>query len=164
MKVIVETPRGSHEKMKFEPEQHQFVVKKMLPGEMRFPFDFGFLPGTLGEDGDPLDVLILSPQQHAIGTTLECSIIGCLPARQTNANGITLRNDRFVAVTNEAGNYSSIASITQLPEDQLDSFQSFFINYLAAENKQVTFLPVADAAEAANMIDAGILAARNDPQ
>ena len=57
--VVVETPRGSAHKLTFDAERGVFVLKKALPAGMVFPFDFGFVPGTRGGDGDPLDVLVL---------------------------------------------------------------------------------------------------------
>ncbi len=57
--VIVETPRGSVYKYDFDPEYEVFRLNKAMPMGMIFPFDFGFIPATKGEDGDPLDVLVL---------------------------------------------------------------------------------------------------------
>lgn len=57
--VIVETPAGSRNKFTYDPELGLFTLKKMLPAGYCFPFDFGFVPGTLAPDGDPADVLLL---------------------------------------------------------------------------------------------------------
>lgn len=58
--VIVETPMGCRNKYSYDPELNVFRLKKALAEGMVFPFDFGFVPSTLGEDGDPLDVLVIT--------------------------------------------------------------------------------------------------------
>jgi inorganic pyrophosphatase len=57
--MIVETPRGSGVKFKYEPKLKVFAVGKALPLGLTYPFDWGFIPGTKGEDGDPLDALAI---------------------------------------------------------------------------------------------------------
>jgi len=59
VQVIIETPKGSRNKYAFDPEQKVFALKKVLPAGMAFPYDFGFVPSTKAEDGDPTDVLVL---------------------------------------------------------------------------------------------------------
>ena len=57
--VVIETPKGSPNKLTFEPRYGTFVLKGVLPAGAVFPFDFGFVPSTRADDGDPLDVLVL---------------------------------------------------------------------------------------------------------
>jgi inorganic pyrophosphatase len=59
IQVVVETPKGSRNKYVFDPDQRIFELKKVLPAGMAFPHDFGFVPSTVAEDGDPTDVLVL---------------------------------------------------------------------------------------------------------
>ena len=59
LRVVVETPKGSRNKFAFDPKERIFVLKKVLPVGMTFPYDFGFIPSTEADDGDPLDVLVL---------------------------------------------------------------------------------------------------------
>src|ERR1700676_557116 len=59
IKVVIETPKGSRNKYAFDPEERTFTLKKVLAAGMTFPYDFGFVPSTLAEDGDPVDVLVL---------------------------------------------------------------------------------------------------------
>jgi inorganic pyrophosphatase len=59
IKVIIETPKGSRNKYAFDQEEKVFALKRVLPSGMAFPYDFGFVPSTLAEDGDPVDVLVL---------------------------------------------------------------------------------------------------------
>jgi inorganic pyrophosphatase len=59
LRVIIETPKGSRNKFAFDPEERIFELKKVLPSGMTFPYDFGFVPSTKADDGDPVDVLVL---------------------------------------------------------------------------------------------------------
>ena len=68
-RAIIETPRGKRNKFDYDPELDLFVLGGLLPEGMVFPFDFGFIPGTLGGDGDPLDILVLmdAPARASLG-------------------------------------------------------------------------------------------------
>lgn len=152
MTVIIETPKGSAYKYKYEPGKKAFEVHKTMPAGMVFPFDFGFVPDTLGEDGDPLDVLILTRKApYATGSTIDARIIGCLPAKQSSKEG-ELRNDRYVGVVDDDADYATVKSIEQLPEAFIRDIQSFFINYLSVEGKQVTFLTALNAQQAQQLL------------
>src|SRR3954471_7423727 len=96
--AIVETPKGSAQKYTYEPEHKWLKLNKGLPAGMVFPFDFGFIPDTKGGDGDPLDVIAISEITSFPGCCMDCRIIGALKVNQTERNGITTRNDRFLAV------------------------------------------------------------------
>lgn len=82
MNLIIETPKGSSEKYDYDTQHHLFKLHKILPAGMVFPFDFGFIPGTKGEDGDPLDVLVISEFESFPGIMIDCRIIGCIKAKQ----------------------------------------------------------------------------------
>src|SRR3989442_846821 len=60
LRVVVETPKGSRNKFAFDPNHHLFQLKKVLPTGMAFPYDFGFVPSTEADDGDPIDDLVLT--------------------------------------------------------------------------------------------------------
>jgi inorganic pyrophosphatase len=92
--VVIETARGSRNKYSFDPELGAFVLKKVLAEGHVFPFDFGFVPRTKAEDGDPVDVLVLMDEPGIAGCLVECRVIGCLQARQTK-EGKWLRTTAF---------------------------------------------------------------------
>src|SRR5438270_7144724 len=97
--VIIETPRGSQNKFDYHPELKVFQLKKTLPMGTVFPFDFGFVPGTIGQDGDPLDILVIMDQPAFPGTYVVCRLIGALLAKQKERNGKVVQNDRLVGVS-----------------------------------------------------------------
>src|SRR5262245_65588771 len=81
--VIIETPKGSHTKFKYDEEHGMFMFDKVLPIGQTFPYDFGFLPSTEGGDGDPLDVLVLSDHPTLVGCLVRAKLLGATAADQT---------------------------------------------------------------------------------
>jgi len=71
IQVVIETPKGSRNKYAFDEEQRVFSLTKVLPAGMTFPYDFGFIPSTKAEDGDPTDVLVLMDEPAFPGCLLE---------------------------------------------------------------------------------------------
>ena len=70
--VVVETPRGARVKLNFDEDLGCFTIKRALPAGIAYPYDWGFLPSTRGEDGDPLDVLIMHEESTVPGLVLRC--------------------------------------------------------------------------------------------
>src|SRR5712672_4089794 len=82
IQVVIETPKGSRNKYAFDPDQKVFELKKVLPAGMAFPYDFGFIPSTVAEDGDPVDVLVLMDEPAFPGCLLKCRTIGIIEGEQ----------------------------------------------------------------------------------
>ena len=136
LKAIIETPRGSALKYQYDNKSHLFNLKKILPVGMVFPYDFGFIPETKGEDGDPLDILIISEFNSFPGCVMECRIVGGFKARQTEKkNGKKIRNDRFFAVPVLSSVFNNVSELKDLPEKNLDQLEEFFIQYNEIEGK-----------------------------
>src|SRR4051812_22835109 len=95
LQVVVDTPKGSRNKYKYDPERGVWRLGKALPLGAAFPFDFGFIPSTKGEDGDPIDALVIMDEPAFPGCVVSARLIGVIEAAQTE-NGKTVRNDRFV--------------------------------------------------------------------
>ena len=143
LNAIVETPKNSRNKFKFDSERGLFKLKTLLPVGAVFPFDFGFIPSTIAEDGDPIDVLILMDEPVAVGTLIEVRLVGIIEAEQTekSKNGKeTTRNDRLIAVSSVSYNYSEVRSLNDLNENLLDEIQHFFISYNEGRGKKFKVL------------------------
>ena len=80
--MVIETPKGSRNKYAFDEKQKIFALKKVLPAGMAFPYDFGFIPSTIAEDGDPVDVLALMDEPGAVGCLLQCRVVGIIEGEQ----------------------------------------------------------------------------------
>src|SRR6202011_5737251 len=97
VQVVIETPKGSRNKYAFDPEQKVFELKKVWPAGMTFPYDFGFIPSTKAEDGDPTDVLVLMDEPAFPGVLVKCRVIGVIEGEQGKKKN-RQRNDRIVGV------------------------------------------------------------------
>jgi inorganic pyrophosphatase len=128
-RIVVETPCGTGAKFKFEPELGLFTLSTTLPDGMTFPLDFGFLPGTVGDDGDPLDVLLLGDQPTFCGCVVPARLIGVIAAEQTSRDGETERNDRIVAVADSSRRYADHHSLKDLGKQWVKDLENFFIAY-----------------------------------
>jgi len=128
VQVIIETPKGSRNKYAWDPKQRLFELKKVLPEGMVFPHDFGFVPSTEADDGDPLDVLILMDQPAFPGCVIKARLVGVIEGEQTE-DGRTERNDRLLAVAESSHTHSNIKSIADLNDSLLREIEKFFINY-----------------------------------
>lgn len=136
MDIIIETPKGSTVKYKYDEAHRLFRLKKTLPAGMVFPFDFGFIPATKGQDGDPLDVMALSEFQSFPGCLMDCRIVGCIQAEQSKGEE-KIRNDRFLAVPEQSVVFENVISIEDIPSTIIAEIESFFINYLKSEGKEL---------------------------
>ncbi len=128
VRVVIETPKGSRNKYAFDPEQRVFMLKKVLPEGMVFPHDFGFIPSTEAEDGDPLDVLILMDQPAFPGCVVQARVIGMIEGEQKE-DGKTQRNDRLLAVAESSHTHSDVRSVSDLNRSLLKEVEEFFVNY-----------------------------------
>src|SRR3954452_9285809 len=106
LNAIIETPKGSRNKYVYDEDTDTFKLKKALPAGMVFPFDFGFIPSTIAEDGDPLDVLVLTDAPTFPGCIVESTVLGIIKVEQEK-KGEKVRNDRVIAVQTDSRLYSS---------------------------------------------------------
>jgi inorganic pyrophosphatase len=127
--VLIETTRGARTKLNYEPDLGTFVLKKVLPQGMSFPFDFGFIPSTLGGDGDPLDVLLLMDESVPVGTLVPSRLIGVIEATQTERDGSTMENHRLVAVAKVSELFANVRRFADVPPPVMTQIEHFFISY-----------------------------------
>jgi inorganic pyrophosphatase len=134
--VIVETPKGKRNKFAFDEELDIFRLKKVLPAGEAFPYDFGFVPGTRADDGDPIDVLLLMDESAYPGCLVEARLVGVIEAEQEE-EGKSVRNDRLVAVAEEAHDYHHIKTMGDIDKSLLKELEHFFVSY--NEARGITF-------------------------
>jgi inorganic pyrophosphatase len=137
--VIVETPKGSRNKYAFDFESSLLTLKKALPAGMVFPFDFGCIPGTRAEDGDPLDVLVLMEEPVSTPCLVKAHLIGVIEAEQRE-KGKTERNDRLVAITQSQNQPDELKSLKKLEPQTLKDIERFFVSYNELEGKKFKIL------------------------
>jgi len=135
LNVIIDTPKGSRNKYKFDEEKGLYKLGGVLTVGAYFPFDFGFIPNTLGGDGDPLDVLVLMDEPAFCGCLIAARLIGVIEAKQTE-DGKTERNDRLIAVSADSRTHQNIKSTNDLNEKLVDEIEHFFVSYNEAKGKK----------------------------
>jgi inorganic pyrophosphatase len=159
VRVVIETPKGSRNKYAFDPGERVFELKKVLPAGMAFPYDFGFLPGTLAADGDPVDVLVLMDEPAFPGCLLKCRLVGIIEGEQGSGKK-TIRNDRVIAVEEQNHSFADIKVIGDLGKQFVAELEEFFVNYHRLSGEQFKVIDVRGPKEARKRIKDGIRAAR----
>ncbi|MCU1258256.1 MAG: hypothetical protein JWO80_1141 [Bryobacterales bacterium] len=137
--VTIETPRGSRNKLKYDPARRMYQLSKVLPEGMVFPHDFGFVPGTKAEDGDPLDVLVLTDEPLFPGCLVECRLIGVIEMEQ-DVEGAMTRNDRLIAAAQASLLYADVNDLSGLNPTILGQIEAFFVNYQNVRGIKVNIL------------------------
>jgi inorganic pyrophosphatase len=154
IQVIIETPKGSRNKYAFDQEARVFGLKKVLPAGMTFPYDFGFVPSTLGDDGDPVDVLVLMDEPAFAGCLLKCRIVGIIQATQ-GAKSEKERNDRIIAIEQDNHSLASIQHVDDLGKQFARELEEFFVNYHALSGEKYRILALKGPREARKCIQQG---------
>jgi inorganic pyrophosphatase len=153
--VIIDTPKGSRNKYKYDEKLQIFKLGGVLAVGHSFPFDFGDIPNTLGEDGDPVDVLVLMDEPAFVGCLVPSRLIGVIEAEQTE-DGKTERNDRLIAVASNSRTHENIKSISDLNETLVDEIEHFFVSYNEAKGKQFKPLGRFGVLKAKHLVEEGI--------
>ena len=136
LNAVVDTPRGSRNKIKYDEARGLFQLAHVLPAGAVFPFDFGFVPSTRGDDGDALDVLVLMDDAAFAGCLIPARLVGVLEAVQVDGDGRSERNDRLVAIAVESHAYHDVQTLDELDAALLDEIERFFVSYNAARGKR----------------------------
>jgi len=128
--VFVEIPKGSNIKYEFDKEAEVMMVDRFLHTAMNFPCNYGFVPNTLAEDGDPTDVMVLSEQTIFPGVVIPCVVIGML--EMEDEAGI---DTKIIAVPTAKidplfGTYKDISDVPQATKNKI---KHFYENYKSLE-------------------------------
>jgi inorganic pyrophosphatase len=156
LNVIIETPKGSRNKFDYEPKLGIFKLGGVLPAGAVFPYDFGFVPATLGGDGDPMDVLVLMDEPAFAGCLVPSRLIGVIEAEQTERDGETTRNDRLIAVAANSRNHQDVNTLDNITTNLVDEIEHFFISYNEAKGKEFKSLKRSGPVRARHLVEEGI--------
>jgi inorganic pyrophosphatase len=159
-RAIIETPKGSRNKFDYDPDSGLFMLGGLLPEGMMFPFDFGFILSTLGEDGDPLDILVLMDAAAHVGCLIDVRIIGVIAAEQTE-HGKTVSNDRLLCAAVHSYDHQDLESIGDVSKTLLDQLEEFFISYNKQRGKKFKVTGTGGPTKAVGFLKSGIRAHRN---
>ncbi|HTV65269.1 MAG TPA: inorganic diphosphatase [Bryocella sp.] len=151
LRVVIETPKGSRNKFKYDPELGAYRLNSVLSEGMVFPYDFGFVPQTKGQDGDPLDVLLLMDEPAFTGCIVEARVVGVIEAEQTEG-AKRVRNDRVLAVAVQSHVHADIKEPSDLNSNMIEELERFFVAYNKAHGKKFKVLGCKDAGTAMKLI------------
>ena len=122
--VFVEVPMGSRNKYEVDPETGHVVLDRRLFTSMSYPADYGFIEGTLGEDGDPLDALVLLPESVFPGCIVEARPVAMF--QMTDEAG---GDDKVLCVPAGDGRWDHIKDVGDVPTFELEAIKHFFVHY-----------------------------------
>ena len=127
LNMVVETPRGSTVKLKYEPKSKVFMVSRSLVLGLAYPFDWGFIPGTKAEDGDPLDALAVHDSSTYPGVVLPCRALGVVDVSQKGEKGRE-ENPRLIVMPSWHERMGEFEKATGLPKRLREEIEQFFVS------------------------------------
>ncbi len=151
-KAIIETPKGRRTKFKYENDSGLFSLSKVLPQGFSFPFDFGFIPSTIAEDGAPTDVVVLMHEPAHVGCLLQVRLIGAVKVEQTS-EGKKIADPRLVAVPVQSFDFAGIQELNDLPHDLGQQITEFLALYNKNSGSQDKVTGRGGAEEAMDLLE-----------
>ena len=127
VRMIVETPRGAAVKLKYDPKLEIFTASRSLPLGLTYPFDWGFIPGTKGDDGDPLDAMAIHDAATFPGVMLPCQLLGMVELIQKSEDGWEA-NPRFILMPTWHGRHGELQKAVELPDKLKKEIEQFFLS------------------------------------
>lgn len=136
--AVIETARDTRHKFAFDPEYGIFKLKTTIAEGLEWPYDYGFIPQTLGDDGDPLDVLFLDDEPTFTGCLVECRLIGIIHLEKNGE-----QNDRLLACAlrfdGVAQRTDRFDDIDDLPKELVQNITKFLVEYSSNQENKIAF-------------------------
>ena len=130
--AIIEIPTGSKVKYELDKKSGLLLVDRVLFSAVHYPANYGFVPRTYCDDGDPIDVLVLCQEPIQPLAIMQAKLIGVMKMRDDKGE-----DDKLIAVHADDPNYADYSDVSELPPHRLRELQRFFQDYKALENKKV---------------------------
>lgn len=154
LNALIEIPYGSNIKYELDKESGAIMVDRVMYSAMFYPANYGFIPNTLADDGDPIDVLVLNEYPIQAGAVIPCRLIGVLLMEDESGMDEKLL---AVPVNKIDPRYDSIKSLDDLPKATLDKIKNFFETYKILEpNKWVKVKEFAGIEKASQILENSI--------
>ena len=152
--AVIEIPYGSNIKYEIDKKSGAVCVDRVMYSAMFYPANYGFVPNTLADDGDPADILVLNEYPLQAGSVIPCRLIGVLVMEDESGMDEKLL---AVPVSKIDPRYENIKSLSDLPKITLDRIKNFFETYKALEpGKWVKVKDYADAKKAEEILEKAI--------
>lgn len=148
---IIEIPKGSRAKYEIDKDSGLIKLDRVIYASMYFPLNYGFIPQTLGEDHDPLDIVVLTQVTVVPRCLIPCRVIGVMRMIDRGE-----ADDKIIAVALQDASVSHIQHVEELPEYFKVELKHFFENYKALENKKVVVDEFQSKTKAVEIIEQAI--------
>lgn len=130
--ALIEIPQGSRTKYEIDKETGLLKLDRVIYSSFHYPVNYGFIPQTLGEDGDPLDILVLCSQPIQALCLVQATVIGNMQMIDSGE-----KDDKIIAVATRDPSVNHITSIDELPKHFISELKNYFEQYKVLESKQV---------------------------
>ena len=145
---VIEISKGSNMKYELDKETGMLILDRVLYTATHYPANYGFIPKTLGDDGDPLDVLVLCSENIQPLTLVKSYPIGVMKMLDSGAG-----DEKIIAIPYGDPTYSFYTDISELPKHIFEEIQHFFSVYKNLENKETIVDDIEGCAEAIRVIE-----------
>jgi inorganic pyrophosphatase len=146
--VLIEIPAGSKNKYEFDKDMAAFALDRVLYSSVQYPYDYGFVPNTLADDGDPLDGMVLMDQPTFPGCVITARPIGMLEMIDGGD-----RDEKILCVPDKDPRYANVRSLKDVAQHRLDEIAEFFRTYKNLEKKVTEILGWQDIDQVAPLVE-----------
>jgi inorganic pyrophosphatase len=151
--VLIEIPGGSKNKYEFDKDMNAFALDRVLYSSVQYPYDYGFIPNTLADDGDPLDGMVIMDQPTFPGCVIAARPIGMMEMIDGGD-----RDEKILCVLDKDPRFAHIKSLSNIAPHRLDEIAEFFLTYKNLEKKKVEILGWKEAEHVVPLVEACIKA------
>ncbi|MBD2386220.1 inorganic diphosphatase [Cylindrospermum sp. FACHB-282] len=151
--VLIEIAGGSKNKYEFDKELGAFALDRVLYSSVQYPYDYGFIPNTLADDGDPLDGMVLIDEPTFPGCVIAARPIGFLEMIDGGD-----RDEKILCVPDKDPRYAQVKSLKDVPPHRLEEIAEFFRSYKNLEKKVTQILGWQDVEQVSPLVEKSILA------
>ncbi len=155
LNVLIEIPGGSKNKYEFDKDLEAFALDRVLYSSVRYPYDYGFVPNTLADDGDPLDGMVMMDEPTFPGCVIPCRPIGMLEMIDGGD-----RDEKILCVPDKDPRYADVRSLKDVAPHRLEEIAEFFRSYKNLEKKVTQILGWQDVDKVAALVDKFVQAAK----
>ncbi|BAY33777.1 inorganic pyrophosphatase [Tolypothrix tenuis PCC 7101] len=153
--VLIEIAGGSKNKYEFDKDLQAFALDRVLYSSVKYPYDYGFVPNTLADDGDPLDGMVIIDEPTFPGCIIAARPIGFLEMIDGGD-----RDEKILCVPDKDPRYAQVQSLKDVPSHRLDEIAEFFRSYKNLEKKVTEILGWQDVDKVKALVDKSIKAAQ----
>lgn len=149
--AVIEIPKGSNNKYEYDKEIESFILDRVLFSPMFYPGEYGLIPNTLWDDGDPMDILVITNQPTFTGCIIETKVIGVLKMIDSGESDY-----KIIGVPVNDPNYKNVEDIFDIEESFLNKIVHFFKEYKTLEDKKTEILGWGNKDEAYSYVEDSI--------